>query len=183
MVTPIETRYAGHRFRSRLEARWAVFFDAMGIPWEYEPQGYALESGYYLPDFRIHLGDGPVFFEVKPTYQLEDPMSSDGRWEDLSHKSRLFVSGDIPSYYGISDFTWDSELMWKYEHGGWDNCHRFCVCESCGAVGIEYCGAWGRVECCKKSDGNDSPNSDDHKRIAAAFQCAREARFEHGESP
>lgn len=48
----IETRYKGYRFRSRLEARWAVFFDALGIKWEYEPEGYDLgEAGWYLPDF------------------------------------------------------------------------------------------------------------------------------------
>lgn len=35
----IQTRYAGCHFRSRQEARWAVFFDALGIPWEYEPEG------------------------------------------------------------------------------------------------------------------------------------------------
>ncbi|MFG3173685.1 hypothetical protein ACGFZC_01275 [[Kitasatospora] papulosa] len=52
-IQPIETRYAGHRFRSRLEARWAVFFDALGIRWEYEPQGYLVGPGRkpYLPDF------------------------------------------------------------------------------------------------------------------------------------
>ncbi|MFI6491262.1 hypothetical protein [Streptomyces sp. NPDC050564] len=40
MIQAIETRYAGCRFRSRLEARWAVFFDTLGITWEYEPQGF-----------------------------------------------------------------------------------------------------------------------------------------------
>lgn len=48
----IETRYKGYRFRSRLEARWAVFFDAAGITWEYEPEGFKLDDGTsYLPDF------------------------------------------------------------------------------------------------------------------------------------
>lgn len=37
-IKPIETVYKGYRFRSRLEARWAVFFDAQGIEWEYEPE-------------------------------------------------------------------------------------------------------------------------------------------------
>lgn len=41
-MTPIETRYKGYRFRSRLEARWAVFFDVLGVRWEYEPEGYDL---------------------------------------------------------------------------------------------------------------------------------------------
>jgi hypothetical protein len=70
-VKPIETRYAGCRFRSRLEARWAVFFDHMGIRWEYEPQGFelthrlSLEAGtfYYLPDF--WLPELSLWAEVK----------------------------------------------------------------------------------------------------------------------
>ena len=37
-IKPIETVYNGYRFRSRLEARWAVFFDAAGIEYEYEPE-------------------------------------------------------------------------------------------------------------------------------------------------
>lgn len=60
----IETKYKGYLFRSRLEARWAVFFDAMGIEWEYEPEGFVLDDGtYYLPDFYLcTLG---CYFEVK----------------------------------------------------------------------------------------------------------------------
>jgi len=51
----IETEYKGYKFRSRLEARWAVFFDACGIMWEYEPEGFELDNGmYYLPDFLLH---------------------------------------------------------------------------------------------------------------------------------
>lgn len=50
-IKPIETTYKGYRFRSRLEARWAVFLDSFNEPWEYEVEGYALPSGCYLPDF------------------------------------------------------------------------------------------------------------------------------------
>lgn len=50
----IETRYKGYRFRSRLEARWAVFFDALRLKWQYEPEGFELPGvGRYLPDFWI----------------------------------------------------------------------------------------------------------------------------------
>lgn len=64
-ITPLETRYAGCRFRSRLEARWAVFFDHLGIKWEYEPQGYTVGPSKrpYLPDFR--LPELQAFVEVK----------------------------------------------------------------------------------------------------------------------
>lgn len=51
-IKAIETVYKGYRFRSRLEARWAVFFDALGLEWEYEKEGYELPDGTrYLPDF------------------------------------------------------------------------------------------------------------------------------------
>lgn len=73
----IETRYAGCHFRSRLEARWAVCFDRLGIRWEYEPEGYLcsprLSGGWteeettipYLPDF--WFPDYGVHGEVKAT--------------------------------------------------------------------------------------------------------------------
>ncbi len=78
------TSYRGILFRSRLEARWAVFFDALDIGWEYEPETFELDDGHqYTPDFRINATTGVhharlweyreqppdlrVFVEVKPT--------------------------------------------------------------------------------------------------------------------
>ncbi|MFD5678216.1 hypothetical protein [Streptomyces sp. NPDC127040] len=71
-IQPIETRYAGHHFRSRLEARWAVFFDSLGMRWEYEPQGYLVgpDRRPYLPDFWLP-GEG-LWVEVKGTEEHLD---------------------------------------------------------------------------------------------------------------
>lgn len=76
----IPTEYAGTRFRSRLEARWAHFFTAVGWRWEYEP--FDLDG--YIPDFLI-LGDAPVLVEVKPKVHHKDlaPIASnmpEGDW-------------------------------------------------------------------------------------------------------
>lgn len=69
-VKPIETEYNGYRFRSRLEARWAVFFDTAGIPYEYEPEGFVLTDGtYYLPDF--YLPWYRCYVEIKPNVEGE----------------------------------------------------------------------------------------------------------------
>lgn len=70
----IQTRYNGYHFRSRLEARWAVFFDSVGIKWKYENEGYELSNGMrYLPDFEIYKGNCLVaYVEVKgkePTHE------------------------------------------------------------------------------------------------------------------
>src|SRR5262249_22063830 len=52
------------RFRSRLEARWAVFFKELGIAYAYEHQGFDLAGEWYLPDF--WLPRAKAFVEVKP---------------------------------------------------------------------------------------------------------------------
>lgn len=63
-MDPIETEYKGYRFRSRLEARWAVFLDSLGATWTYEPQGFQFENGErYLPDFQVDSFD--CWIEVK----------------------------------------------------------------------------------------------------------------------
>lgn len=52
MIKSINTHYNGNYFRSRLEAKWAYFFDLVGIKYLYEPQGYIMPDGtMYLPDF------------------------------------------------------------------------------------------------------------------------------------
>lgn len=64
-LQPISTTYKGYRFRSRLEARWAVFFDALEMQYDYEPEGFCLRDGTcYLPDF--WLPQAKTWAEVKP---------------------------------------------------------------------------------------------------------------------
>lgn len=63
-IDAIPTTYAGTRFRSRLEADWAVTLNGLGIRWEYEPELITLPSGsQYLPDF--WLPDIGTWLEVK----------------------------------------------------------------------------------------------------------------------
>lgn len=69
-IKAIETQYKGYRFRSRLEARWAVFFDTLKIPYRYEEHGFekkpycdADEIVRWLPDF--YLPNHGIWVEVK----------------------------------------------------------------------------------------------------------------------
>lgn len=69
-IKSIDTVYKGYRFRSRLEARWAVYFDCMGIAYDYEPEGVEFENGVkYLPDF--YLRDINTYVEIKPKGALK----------------------------------------------------------------------------------------------------------------
>lgn len=81
----IETKYKGYRFRSRLEARWAMFFDAIGFPWEYEPEGFELSDGTrYLPDFRLF---GHIWYEIKPETVTEDPKVKTFNHDSFDHST------------------------------------------------------------------------------------------------
>lgn len=102
-MNAIETEYKGYLFRSRLEARWAVFFDAAGIEWKYESEGYEVGGHRYLPDF--WLPGCEVFVEVKgdPDGLRKDharmcavlgPRSPLPGFADGKHG--LLVLGDIP---------------------------------------------------------------------------------------
>lgn len=94
-IKAIETVYNGYKFRSRLEARWAVLFDAGKIKYEYEPEGFELPDGTrYLPDF--YLPEYDWYVEVKP--------NRDGACKDIERARRfvgdkikvLLILGDIP---------------------------------------------------------------------------------------
>ena len=67
-IKAIQTIYDNYRFRSRLEARWAVFFNRAGIEYRYEEEGFELPFGVkYLPDFHINDPDyGWCCAEIKP---------------------------------------------------------------------------------------------------------------------
>ncbi len=98
MITPIPTRYAGCHFRSRLEARWAVFLDHLNIEWEYESQGFQLPSGArYLPDFK--LPGLKMFLEIKGA----EPVKADlKKVREFATEAKthgyvvLLLAGDIP---------------------------------------------------------------------------------------
>lgn len=74
-IKAIETIYKGYRFRSRQEARVAVYLDALEVPWQYELEGFEYEvyegdtnskgSMFYLPDFYLPSFD--CYIEVKGT--------------------------------------------------------------------------------------------------------------------
>lgn len=71
-ITAIQTRYDGCLFRSRLEARWAVFMNETGLKWHYEVEGFRIDTPIgrfnYLPDFWLECGQ---WVEVKGILNME----------------------------------------------------------------------------------------------------------------
>lgn len=126
-IQAIETRYAGCHFRSRLEARWAVFFDHLNIAWQYEPEGFVGCHGtpylpdFYLPELRSWVtgatGDQGVYVEVKGSQsQLENDSYKIGQCIDYNHtplgKTGLLILGDVPRA-GHTDTVTHSYCYWR----------------------------------------------------------------------
>ena len=98
MSQGIPTYYSGIRFRSRLEATWAAFFDLMQWPWEYEP--FDLDG--YIPDFALpnplaeNGVERQVVVDIKP---VSDWKSLCGRAKDLrvcGWAGDIVVAGQCP---------------------------------------------------------------------------------------
>lgn len=66
-LSAIPTEYAGIRFRSRLEAKWAAFFDMCDWRWDYEP----IDLAGYIPDFILQFGR-PLLVEIKPLLDFDE---------------------------------------------------------------------------------------------------------------
>jgi len=60
-IAAIPTTYNDINFRSRLEARWAAFFDLLKWDWEYEP----IDLPGWIPDFKLK-GKHELLVEIKP---------------------------------------------------------------------------------------------------------------------
>lgn len=116
MIKAIETHYKSYRFRSRLEARWAVFFERLGLKWEYEPEGfdlscyqplgYKLSSYAYLPDFWLPgLG---LYVEIKGSEPTDEEIAKCNLLADHTQRATLLVFGlpyENPGYLSCWDVT------------------------------------------------------------------------------
>ena len=193
-ITAIPTEYKGYRFRSRLEARWAVFFDACHVNWEYEPEGFALPNGqFYLPDFLLHgcAGRSPsdLYVEVKGKMTEADAkkirqFSGVTGTENHAVVNPILIVGGIPD----GDDIWDiEEFCQDIGYYGFPGIKGGPYPFNFETIDGDYFVAHPGIN--KKGqfelfgdDRNYTYDRDDAATLCA-FKLARQARFEHGERP
>lgn len=204
-LAAIETSYAGCRFRSRLEARWAVFFDSLKVLWQYEPQGYTVgpDATPYLPDF--WLPEMELWVEVKGVLDqaaLETliwaagpaglPMEPGGGAATslFPWRQRVLLLGDVPApdkvwLHSRLDSIADQVVALKRA--------AFWPTRSGGVVTVEISEPSSLNQYIAGStadpgvlrdlvEGIRCPLGSPSPRITGAYRAARSARFEHGES-
>ena len=163
----IQTRYEGYHFRSRLEARYAVFFDAIGADWDYELEGFDLgELGRYLPDFFIHspYADGSRGFwvEIKPESDADC-------WKPTEPEEKLELLAELTGcecvlLCGVPDMDATKTSV-------------FIPCGICGRRWTRGTGVYAAVCDFIKAQANEV------RLIDEACESAKSARFEYGENP
>jgi hypothetical protein len=170
-VKAIETRYKGYRFRSRLEARWAVFFDALGICYRYEVEGFNLGDVAYLPDFWLpHPVSGlaakgwGLWAEIKPESVSETDLTKSVRLaEGTRHNALVFQGDPWPDAYEVLKVSAVC-LPATVQRG------LAFQCDGTGYIHLRN-QTFRSHPCSYRGD------------LSAAYRAARGARFEHGEAP
>ena len=114
--------YNGEIYNSALEAKWAVFFDTMGIEYKHEPREYMPETGVrYLPDFALFnvkwRGEKPqflnsgrhvVFVEVKGANSYDElDIKEKVKIEEFAQNWPLLVLGNLPEDSNYFNKNWD----------------------------------------------------------------------------
>jgi len=193
----IQTKYDGYHFRSRLEARWAVFFNKLNIKYEYEKEGFELPSGRYLPDF--YLTDYKCWIEIKGV--IPKTKEIDLLFElSIATNQNVFMCVGLPGENRSFDVEeWCIFIspigIIKYDHSPILNGHyndlSWHQCPCCKKFGLskytsfpDPCSMMSETcKCCDQGYGSlfsiDVPNY----FIKEAVKKSKESRFEFGESP
>lgn len=199
MIRALPATFNDIRFRSRTEARWAVFMTELGVEWHYEYEGFALPSGYYLPDFWLPKTDGGCFVEVKGqdlTWIRGDPEVRILQELAEETKRNLFLFVGTPAEYQLSLVSYFGlDGKFKYESDRATRCHLvagidkgdspywWTVCRGCGVVGIEYDARFERVahhSSCSYSGAHKEMGGND-SRIVRAMEAAKKWRSPEGD--
>ena len=184
-IKALETVYQGTRFRSRTEARWAVFFDALGLRWLYEPEGYDLGGGvWYLPDF--FLPDLHLVLEIKPPLVDVNAWPEDAAFQKICKLKEQLIDKQIVMLCGVpGPVTTTEPYVAPRSYQGFvvgDSSRYWCECVVCGALGIQYEGRADRnthkPNCSVNRPKEDRGHSFYSTGLLTAYAAACSARFD-----
>jgi hypothetical protein len=212
MIKAIETKYNGDLFRSRLEARWAIFFNEMRIEYTYEAEGFSVMGERYLPDFKLTDVKGHIIWcEIKPivppmerfrfydlfAYEIGQLNNGLG---DRSHPSTFIILIDTPGKSRGVIQVYDGLIGPTpcYAKCAWGTFTFSYSQEENGVSLITYdffnkhseialyppLSSKEKVNYNSTDQFNDRRSHHDigHKKLIMAYRSARQARFEHGQN-
>jgi hypothetical protein len=155
----INTHFDNLYFRSRLEARWAVYFKSLGIEYVYEMEGYNFDGFNYLPDFYFPKYD--FYGEVKHKHFGDVDAE---KWDRFvtNIKKPLIIFDGTPNAKPLKSLFWERKVLSEYITIPFSDLMK----PSFGT--FFYAGGY-----------EDFAQFEPYK---SAVSKARKARFEHGEN-
>lgn len=177
-VRALETHYAGYTFRSRTEARWAVFLSTLDVAWDYEPTGFEFNGERYLPDFWLPRQER--WLEVKGVRPTPEEREKCQWLADGTGQPVLVVWGEPRPPDVLRDLPAaeaDQALIFTAD---WDDyAYWWCVCPYCGYLDAEFEGRSARLRCrcvaIRHGDDHDRSCTWDHHPLPDAYAAARTA--------
>ena len=168
-----EIEYQGYVFRSKAEAKWAFFLDALEIEYFYEPDTFTLTTAAgkgvnYLPDFL--LSEQNVFVEVK----LEPKPKPEECWKcwALAVETGMDV---LLLFEPIGKIDYNG-FRYKGGTGEVEPLQRLTTCPFCNTFGFTKLGLVGDLPCECSNRCADLAN-DRASRIKTAIDKTRKERF------
>ena len=162
--------YQGTGYRTKIHAKWAIFFDLLQVPFEYITDPVELgPEVYYLPEFWLPEQDcWMIIRKQRFNYNEEKLMAL-----ALSRHTQKMVFAFYDCKQGLDD-----ELRMNSQNGNLNDCHmgqyltpsgdrdglmQWGLCDQCGSINIGYMGLH---ELCYNHKTN-TPTA--HPRLIEAF--------------
>jgi hypothetical protein len=160
-IKAIPTTYRGVEFRSRLEAKWAVMFDLLEWPWEYEP----IDLDGYIPDFIIKWSHGHTLCEVKPATTTSELLEAVPKIEQSGWRGEALIvgasigRGDTYPELGLVSARSDAAEQWEHplvpnEPSWWWGSALIHHCAQCWSYSIHHEHAGWQCRACGAHDGD-----------------------------
>lgn len=174
-IKAIETEYDGHKFRSRLEARWAVFFNAIGLGYEYEIEGFEMDDIKYLPDFYIPSLNRWFEIKGKPLSEVEIIKCEEfcRRLDNENIKLSILLGSPNLCALRVGEFFGIVEYVWEWPSEKYTDNYRFQAPKE--LIEKEYYSRFVK--------GLWVVPDKTEEEVGAAAAIAGKARFEFGEKP
>jgi hypothetical protein len=184
-----KTQYGSVLFKSILEARWAVFFDSLGITYTYEPDCFEVETGgrtvTYKPDF--FLPDLSKYIEIKPNKPYEIEKTKAAAWSKHI--------GDTIILFNLNPPSGNLENGWEFSFSEIQNipmlskCLCWGECPKCSHIDLAEDGELTSCGCFTLNDFNNmyeveeekgiciTPNFKKSERLLTAYKKAKTFKF------
>lgn len=173
----IQTYYKGYHFRSRNEARWAVFFEHLGLEWEYEREGWDLvDVGYYLPDFYLRMQN--CWVEIKPRGEAGYQPRCKALADYLKSPVLVICGSPWPNEYEVTYY----QIIRGKVQVNLEPTFYFATGRQ-EPRELWLTSTFGDFHCLNPIVPHFSIPLEDSTMLLKAYELARGARFEHSEKP